>query len=290
MGRGRMPGSGEPLAVARCAPGNETCAVIHESFPGRRRQRRTACMFFRVHSSASMLGLVLFVGFTVMSTTTPVVLGATPLRAPSSEALSRTLWPSGGTSPEPAEWRSWRQNVAESKGEVKRLRQVMMQAEQTVEMLSDRLVDAKQAQERANLALKDKDDRLAAVTRELDAAKAQISKSNSEHAGLVQQLCNQLDQMREQEETLTQRVMELQGQLHESEDRRELAERRLEEEQLLMENFRSEFEANHIIEATLSRLACGEKRGMNDGNERAETERPNSAKRGSLPCNLTRSK
>lgn len=43
-------------------------------------------------------------------------------------------------------WRSWRQHVAEDKNEVKRLRQMMAEAEQNVEQLNDRLLDAKQAQ------------------------------------------------------------------------------------------------------------------------------------------------
>jgi uncharacterized coiled-coil protein SlyX len=150
--------------------------------------------------------------------------------------------------------------VGEDKSEVKRLRQMMSQAEQNVEILNDRLVDAKQAQERANLALKDKDDRLAAITKELEAAAAHNEEIKSEHALVVQQLHSQLDRMREQVETLTKKVMELQGQLHESEDRREqdrlMFQRQLAEEQLLMENFRSESEANHIIELLQEREAC----------------------------------
>ena len=43
-------------------------------------------------------------------------------------------------------WRSWQQQVATDKSEVKRLRQMLSQAEQDVEVLNDRLVDARQAQ------------------------------------------------------------------------------------------------------------------------------------------------
>ena len=47
---------------------------------------------------------------------------------------------------------------------------MLSQAEQDVEALNDRLVDAKQAQERANFALKDKDERLSKLSRQLQAS------------------------------------------------------------------------------------------------------------------------
>ena len=53
-----------------------------------------------------------------------------------------------------------RRTVGEETGEVKRLRQ----AEHNIEVLNDRLVDAIRARDRDNLALREKDARLAALT------------------------------------------------------------------------------------------------------------------------------
>ena len=73
-----------------------------------------------------------------------------------------------GPAPAPG-WRSWRQQMATDQGEVKRLRQMLSQAEEDVEVLNDRLADARQAQKRANHALKDKDTRLNMLTQQLRA-------------------------------------------------------------------------------------------------------------------------
>jgi len=168
----------------------------------------------------------------------------------------------GSSVPRPVPgWRSWRQNVAEDKSEVKRLRQMMAEAEQNVEQLNDRLLDAKQAQDRANHALRDKDERLVALTQQLEeAVEYGKAEAEAEHAEVVQALKHELQRLHEQVEMLGVRAMELQGQLHESEDRREQEllqyQCELAHQRLLADNFRSEFEANHIIELLAEREAC----------------------------------
>ena len=140
-----------------------------------------------------------------------------------------------------------RRTVGEETGEVKRLRQ----AEHNIEVLNDRLVDAIRARDRDNSALREKDDRLAALTAQLESASANDAKVRAEHEQSVASLKAQLDSSQTQVEALGTRVNELQGQLHESEDRREEDHRRLQEllaqEQALMENFRTDTEASHLI-------------------------------------------
>ena len=94
---------------------------------------------------------------------------AGPVAGPTQRVLSRSGSPEEDAPAPVPGWRSWQQQVATDKSEVKRLRQMLSQAEQDVEVLNDRLVDARQAQERANYALKDKDTRLNVLTQQLRA-------------------------------------------------------------------------------------------------------------------------
>lgn len=188
-----------------------------------------------------------------------VLAESRPVASSQDDVLSADA---GSSVPRPVPgWRSWRQNVAEDKSEVKRLRQMMSEAEQNVEQLNDRLLDAKQAQDRANHALRDKDERLAALTQQLEeAVEHGKAEAEAEHAEVVQALKHELKRLHEQVEILGARAMELQGQLHESEDRREQEllqhQSELAHQRLLADNFRSEFEANHIIELLAEREAC----------------------------------
>jgi hypothetical protein len=96
----------------------------------------------------------------------------------SSPSVSPSRWGSiVEEQPAPApEWRSWRrQQPAGDRSEVKRLREMLSQAEKEVVVLNDRLADAKQAQERANYALRDKDTRLTALTQQLRASSEVLS-------------------------------------------------------------------------------------------------------------------
>ena len=77
-----------------------------------------------------------------------------------------------------------RRTVGEETGEVKRLRQ----AEHNIEVLNDRLVDAIRARDRDNLALREKDDRLAALTAQLESASANDAKVRAEHEQSVASL------------------------------------------------------------------------------------------------------
>ena len=91
----------------------------------------------------------------------------------SSPSVSPSRWGSIVEEPlAPAHgWRSWRQQQpAGDRSEVKRLREMLSQAEQEVLVLNDCLADAKHAQERANYALRDKDTRLTALAQQLRAS------------------------------------------------------------------------------------------------------------------------
>ena len=77
-----------------------------------------------------------------------------------------------------------RRTVGEETGEVKRLRQ----AEHNIEVLNDRLVDAIRARDRDNLALREKDARLAALTAQLESASANDAKVRAEHEQSVASL------------------------------------------------------------------------------------------------------
>ena len=159
-------------------------------------------------------------------------------------------------------WRSWRQHAAEDKSEVKRLRLMLTEAEEDVEVLNDRLIDARQAQERANHALKDKDERLANLMQQLatlDATRAELrglkASRKTEISSAVQPMRNEIARIQMQAEVLSKTVLLLQGQLHESEQTNE--QLRLEEDNIRshFEAERSQFEAEHIIELVSAKEA-----------------------------------
>ena len=106
----------------------------------------------------------------------------------------------------------------------------------------------------------------------------------------MQTLQHELQLLHEQVEILGIRAMELQGQLHESEDLREQDllqhQNELAHQRMLIDNFRSEYEANHIIELLAEKEAClkavretHEEREKREEAERALKEQQNSVEK-----------
>jgi len=123
-------------------------------------------------------------------------------------------------------------DVTDDKNEVMRLRSLLSEAEEDVNTLNEDLIDAKQAQKRANTALEAKDRKLISVTEELD----QLRKTGvqqpqpSEATGELQSLMEERGWRTEKD---LEDYIQSQAQVHATE---------------LVEDMRTEWEANRVIE------------------------------------------
>eukprot|EP00960_Hanusia_phi_P059096 764075-Hanusia_phi.AAC.1 len=157
------------------------------------------------------------------------------------------------------EWRSWRMHVTDDRSEVLRLRGLLSQAEKDLENLNEELMDARQAQERANLALQDKDkkieqlrDLLQAERNALALAKLKDMNEDEDKNRWIDELQREVaslrnkheesqQAMKNQEELIAQRKREMENEF--SDRVHEEAEKMAKE---LVDDLKASFEANHV--------------------------------------------
>uniref|UniRef100_A0A7S4K7F2 Uncharacterized protein n=1 Tax=Guillardia theta TaxID=55529 RepID=A0A7S4K7F2_GUITH len=169
---------------------------------------------------------------------------------------------------ERVEWRSWRMHVTDDRTEVLRLRGLLSQAEKDLENLNEELMDARQAQDRANLALQDKDkkieqlrDMLQTERNALALAKLKdmnededkdrwIDELQREVASLRNKLVESQESAKIQEESIAKRKLDLESQF--SDRVHEEAEKMAKE---LVEDLKASFETNHVISLASEREA-----------------------------------
>ncbi|EKX54890.1 hypothetical protein GUITHDRAFT_99541 [Guillardia theta CCMP2712] len=187
---------------------------------------------------------------------------------------------------ERVEWRSWRMHVTDDRTEVLRLRGLLSQAEKDLENLNEELMDARQAQDRANLALQDKDKKIeqlrdmlqternalvalpfAVLTFELTLSCLQalaklkdmnededkdrwIDELQREVASLRNKLVESQESAKIQEESIAKRKLDLESQF--SDRVHEEAEKMAKE---LVEDLKASFETNHVISLASEREA-----------------------------------
>lgn len=126
--------------------------------------------------------------------------------------------------------------MTDDKNEVLRLRSFLCEAEEDVHHLSEDLIDAKQAQQRANQALKAKDQKLSLVAEELD----QLKKSQSKP-------------INGEEQSELQRCLQKKGLRTEKALEEHILGQALSQATEMVEEMRAEWEANGVIEVAKAR-------------------------------------
>eukprot|EP00287_Rhodomonas_sp_CCMP768_P015915 CAMPEP_0196759846 /NCGR_PEP_ID=MMETSP1091-20130531/104908_1 /TAXON_ID=302021 /ORGANISM="Rhodomonas sp., Strain CCMP768" /LENGTH=720 /DNA_ID=CAMNT_0042108707 /DNA_START=162 /DNA_END=2320 /DNA_ORIENTATION=+ len=179
-----------------------------------------------------MIHAVVSFGAAPYSLPPQLIVDDSPLRSLSSADAGLFHASSAAKSVREPSWRSWRMDVTDDKNEVMRLRSLLSEAEEDVNTLNEDLIDAKQAQKRANTALEAKDRKLISVTEELD----QLRKTGvqqpqpSEATGELQSLMEERGWRTEKD---LEDYIQSQAQVHATE---------------LVEDMRTEWEANRVIE------------------------------------------